>query len=235
MIWRSPFISLNMLAQAVEDRKRELWVAPLKGGDLARYESLLPWQAASRPPQDFAIQSVYKAVPSYNSNMAYMRLTIEPIPATSRSASLAKLLPRSQWNRIRRSIYYKAQYRCHVCGRGGRLHCHEVWQYNGRTGYQHLRGFQALCQDCHQDKHIFFVRDHRLMASALRHLAAVNKLTLTEAQQQLAAARRRQIALNQLPWIVNYGPYNWQVPPQQRTMTSGRPMQNSTDNDVPHR
>lgn len=136
----------------------------------------------------------------------------DPIPKTSRSATLAKLLSPGQWNRIRHSIYYKAHYRCQSCGRRGRLHCHEVWQYNQQTGYQHLRGFQALCQDCHQAKHIFFVRSPRRKANLLRHLALVNKLTPAEAQEQLAVAQRRQIALNQSYWIVNYGPYNWAVP-----------------------
>ena len=155
---------------------------------------------------------IYKAVPPYNSNMAYLRLTIDAIPRASRLATLAKLLPLGQWNRIRHSIYHKANYRCHVCGRGGRLHCHEVWQFNCRTGYQHLRGFQALCEDCHQAKHIFFVRNPRRKAGLMRHLAAVNKLTLLEARQQLAAARKRQAALDHLHWVVNYGPYNWRVP-----------------------
>lgn len=31
--------------------------------------------------------------------------------------------------------------------RQGRMHCHEIWQFNEQTGYQWLRGFQALCCD----------------------------------------------------------------------------------------
>ncbi|MBN2137565.1 MAG: hypothetical protein JW720_07155 [Sedimentisphaerales bacterium] len=145
--------------------------------------------------------------------MAYLRLTIDPIPRASRLATLAKLLPRDQWNRIRHSIYYKAYYRCHVCARRGRLHCHEVWQFNHRTGYQHLRGFQALCHDCHQAKHILFVHDPRRRASLLRHLCMVNRLTPIQVEEQLIAAHSRQAVLDQVPWVVNYGPYNWRVPP----------------------
>jgi endonuclease III len=144
--------------------------------------------------------------------MAYLRLQIEPIPMASRLATLAKLLPRGQWNRIRHSIYRKARYRCHVCGRASRLHCHEVWQFNHRTGYQHLRGFQALCQDCHEFKHIFFVRDSQRRARLLRHFAVVNKLTPIQVEQQMIAAREHQAALNQTRWLVNYGPYNWRTP-----------------------
>lgn len=111
------------------------------------------------------------------------------------------------------------------------LHCHEVWQYNHRTCCQHLRGFQALCQDCHQAKHIFFVRSPRRKANLLRHLALVNKLTPAEARQQLAAAQKRQIALDQLHWVVNYGPYNWRAP-QQGPSGNDRPTQDSTDNNA---
>jgi hypothetical protein len=143
--------------------------------------------------------------------MTYLRLMIEPIPSASRLASLAKLLPRGQWNRIRHLIYCKAHYRCHVCARKGRLHCHEVWQFNHRTGYQHLRGFQALCQDCHQVKHIFFVHDAQRRASLLRHLGVVNRLTPIQVEEQIIAARSRQATLDGLHWIVNYGPYNWHV------------------------
>jgi len=160
-----------------------------------------------------SIVQVYKAVPPYNSSMTYLRLTIEPIPTASRLATLAQLLPCRQWNQLRRSVYSRAHYLCQICGRQGRLYCHEVWQFNEGTGYQHLRGFQALCQDCHQAKHIFFVRDRRRRANLLKHLAIVNKLTPAEARQQLAAARRRQAALNQLHWVLNYGPYNWLVSP----------------------
>jgi hypothetical protein len=43
-------------------------------------------------------------------------------------------------------------------------------------------------------------------------LAIVNRLTPLQVQEQLIAARKRQAALDQMPWVVNYGPYNWRVP-----------------------
>ena len=145
--------------------------------------------------------------------MSCLRLGIEPIPASSRLASLAKLLPRARWNRIRRGVYRRAGYRCRICGRQKRLHCHEVWQYNPQTGYQWLRGFQALCGDCHNVKHILFARDHRKQAKLLRHFATVNRLTSQQAEGYLKAAQRLQQMLNQREWIVNFGNYNWRMPP----------------------
>lgn len=145
--------------------------------------------------------------------MANLRLSIEPTPVSSRLASLAKLLPTSQWNRIRRSIYRCAGYRCRICGRSRRLDCHEVWQYNERTGYQLLRGFRALCRDCHNVKHILFVHDHWKRAKLLQHFVTVNRLTCQQAEDYLKAAHRLQQMLNQKDWIVNFGDYNWRMPP----------------------
>ncbi len=144
--------------------------------------------------------------------MTYLRLSIEPIPASSQLASLAKLLPRSRWNRIRRAAYYRAGYRCQVCSKEGRLHCHEVWQYNQQTGYQWFHGFQALCGDCHNVKHILFARDYWNRAKLLRHFITVNRLTSQQAEEYLKATHRLQQRLNQRDWIVNFGSYNWQMP-----------------------
>jgi len=63
--------------------------------------------------------------------MSYLRLTIEPIPAGSRLASLAKLLPSGQWSRIRHEVYRKAGFRCQICGDEGRRQ--EGIGFSGRT------------------------------------------------------------------------------------------------------
>jgi hypothetical protein len=141
--------------------------------------------------------------------MALLRLTIEPIPANSR---LASLLPRDQWDRLRRSIYWQARYRCQVCGRKAKLHCHEVWGYNNQTGVQWLRGFSALCPDCHAVKHIHFVRETALRHRLLGHFAAVNQISRAEAIAFLHAAAKRRHQLNQRHWVVNYGEYNLLMP-----------------------
>lgn len=145
--------------------------------------------------------------------MTHLRLSIEPIPAGSRLASLARLMPAGRWHRIRRTVYRHASYRCRICGRQGRLRCHELWQYNQETGYQWLRGFQALCRDCHDVKHILFARNSRQRARLLRHFMTVNGASYRQAEGCLKAARRRQHRLNQRDWIVNYGDYNWRMPP----------------------
>jgi len=144
--------------------------------------------------------------------MTHLHLTIEPIAAGSRLASLAKLLPRRQWDRLRRAAYRHAGYRCQACGGPGRLHCHEVWQYNDRTGYQWLRGFQALCARCHAVKHLAFIRDPLPRRKLLQHFMAVNRLSQQEARRHLDLAWQRHRRLNRRTWIVSFGRYNFDVP-----------------------
>lgn len=150
--------------------------------------------------------------PAIHYNMTYLRLTIDPIPASSRLASLANLMPRDQWNCLRRYVYHKAHYRCQICGREGRLYCHESWQYNSETNYQFLRGFEALCENCHNVRHLFFVRDSQHRARLFRHFLAVNHLTNEQGVQHLVDAYRQQQEFNKRKWIVNYGQYNFSVP-----------------------
>jgi hypothetical protein len=143
---------------------------------------------------------------------ACLRLSIEPIPEGSWLASLANLLPPWQWDRVRRSVYQRAGYRCQLCGREGMLHCHEVWQYNEETGIQWLRGFAALCRDCHDVKHILFNRDAARHKELMRHFIAVSRITREEAEAYVEAARQQQQKYDQRHWAINFGEYNCWMP-----------------------
>lgn len=155
---------------------------------------------------------IYK-LPSYIFlSMTYLRLTIQPIPADSRRASLANLMPHDQWDRLRRSVYSKARHRCQICGREGRMYAHEKWYFNEETGVQYLMGVEALCQDCHDVKHLFFIRNSPRRAILLRHFLAVNHVTRERGIQYLVDVYRRQQKLDRTNWIVNYGEFNWQIP-----------------------
>jgi len=143
--------------------------------------------------------------------MARRPLTIQPIPTASRFASLANLLPRPQWDRLRRAVYRRAGHRCQACGRHTVLHCHEVWRFNPRTRYQHLGGFQALCPTCHGATHITQTRGRRRHA-LLRHYVATNGLQPNAGPAALKDAIRRQQWLDRFSWTIIYGHYNLRTP-----------------------
>lgn len=73
-------------------------------------------------------------------------------------------------------------------------------------------GFEALCEDCHGVKHIIYVHDNSKRARLLEHFITVNRLSREQAEEYLLATRRWQKRINQKPWVINYGQYNWQVP-----------------------
>ncbi|MFI5271986.1 MAG: HNH endonuclease [Ktedonobacterales bacterium] len=87
-----------------------------------------------------------------------LRLTIELVPATSWGANVRDMLPREAWDRLRRQVYAASQHHCAICGAAGRLHCHELWDYDDARHIQSLRGLVALCALCHAVKHIGHTR-----------------------------------------------------------------------------
>ncbi len=138
--------------------------------------------------------------------MSHLKLIIEPIPASSRRLTLARLLRPHSWNRLRRLVYRRAAYRCQICGRSDQLHCHEVWAYQIATGRQWLRALQVLCRDCHHTKHLLFCKDSRQRDLRLQHFMAVNNVGYQQARKHMSLARTRQRLLNQRRWVVTLAP-----------------------------
>jgi len=83
-----------------------------------------------------------------------LKLTIEFIPEKTWGKSLAQLLPKKQWDYIRKLVYKRERYSCQVCqATNCEVHCHEQWTYNDRKHLQILTGLICLCVDCHNIKH----------------------------------------------------------------------------------
>jgi len=144
--------------------------------------------------------------------MAHLKLTVEPVPPTSAYASLANLLPRELWDRLRREAYRRAGYCCQICRKRARLHCHEVWCFNDRAECQTLLGFEALCEDCHRVKHIFPIRNREEYIRSLRHLVEVNGFSAEELTRYMQAAFQRYVARSKIAWKVTFGSYAFLMP-----------------------
>ena len=82
-----------------------------------------------------------------------MKLRIELVPKTCWYQSLYRILPKAQWNKIRKETVAKAGNVCEICGASGKLYCHEIWEYDDKRGIQRLRGFEAVCSLCNLVKH----------------------------------------------------------------------------------
>ena len=98
-------------------------------------------------------------------------------------------LPQEEWDRLRYSMYKKANYLCEICsGRGDRhpVECHEVWEYDESDYTQRLTGLVCLCPDCHSVKHFGFASLNGKRDEAFNHLKTVNKWTDEEANEYLS-------------------------------------------------
>lgn len=81
------------------------------------------------------------------------RLTLEHAPPLPWGSSVRYLFERERWDRLRRFCYRYYHYRCQVCGKGGKMYCDAVWEFDERCGIVHLRGFTVLCRYCHYCRH----------------------------------------------------------------------------------
>lgn len=72
---------------------------------------------------------------------------------------LRKKISKTEWGKIRKQGYADANHKCAICGADGKLNCYEIWEYNDETYIQKLKGFIALCNDCHMIEHIWICRD----------------------------------------------------------------------------
>lgn len=83
-----------------------------------------------------------------------MKLPLDLVPESSWGENLRNKLGRSKWDKLRKSVLADQGNRCAICSSTVKLQCHEVWEFNDRSGTQHLRGFQATCSMCHLASHI---------------------------------------------------------------------------------
>ena len=141
-----------------------------------------------------------------------MRLKIELVPSTSWYDNLRKQISKTEWDKIRKQSYADANHKCAICGAEGRLNCHEIWEYDDNTYDQSLKGFIALCNDCHMIKHIGFAGIQASkglldMDKLIEHFMKVNSCDREtfEKHKDDAFAQWRERSTHD--WQVNLGSY----------------------------
>jgi hypothetical protein len=99
---------------------------------------------------------------------------------------------------------------CAICGAGGRLNCHEVWDYDDMRHVQKLMGFQAVCTLCHHMAH--FGKAQLLAAqgridldAVIRHFLEVNRVGHDVFESHKAAAFRTWRERSLHPWETDLG------------------------------
>jgi len=155
-----------------------------------------------------------------------MKLFIELVPSTCWYINLRKELTQTEWDKIRKEVYARAGYQCEICGAKGRLSCHEIWEYNDKTNTQKLKGFQALCDNCHNIKHMGFVNvqisegkwPESRREELAQHFMQVNNVTRDEFENHVTTAFEEWGQRSQKEWTTDLG--NFKRDKQQKTLDS---------------
>lgn len=115
-------------------------------------------------------------------------------------------MPKSAWEKLKRSHFKATNYRCEICGGYGPDHpveLHEVWQYEPFSLIQRLTGLVVLCPACHEVKHIGLAMVKGTYARAIRHLAKVNGWSENDAQEYTQVALELWAARSQKEWTLD--------------------------------
>jgi hypothetical protein len=118
-----------------------------------------------------------------------MKLTIELVPLTCWHVNVRSSVGRKEWDRLKKEVYAKANYKCEVCGRQGSnwpVEAHEIFEYDESKYTQKLTRLIALCPDCHSVKHLGRSIACGNSDRATQHLARVNDWTKEEAEKYIA-------------------------------------------------
>jgi len=141
-----------------------------------------------------------------------LKLRIELVPSTSWYNNLRKVLPKSDWDKIRKKAYAKYEYRCGICGAKGRFNCHEVWEYDDKKHIQKFLGFIVLCGMCHHVKHIglagILTSEGKLdYETVVEHFMKVNNCDEKTFKEHKESAFDEWRKRSQHEWHVDLGEY----------------------------
>jgi len=147
-------------------------------------------------------------------------LEVELVSKHSWGKSLAQLLPKVLWDRLRRLIYRRYNWTCQICSTYGvEVHCHEVWTYDDRRKIQILKDLACLCKECHNIKHwgrtIFLRHEGKIPQSYIdqlrKHFCTVNGCTEQDMidhivevgdKNQMRSRYRYKIDFSRVPQII---------------------------------
>jgi hypothetical protein len=144
-----------------------------------------------------------------------MNLVIELVPRPLWGRSLAQLMPRYRWQKLRAEILKRDGERCSVCASETKpLICDEVWDYEDAGRVAHLRRLRIICRMCSFVKHFghagTLAQDGRLdLEAVIEHFCRVNACDRAAFEQHRDAAGDVWLerSRRQQDWTVDFGEY----------------------------
>ena len=127
------------------------------------------------------------------------KLKIELVPEACWYANLRSILKPSQWDKVRRDAYARANGRCMCCGRlAKRLEAHERWSYDEKRALQKLETVVALCHNCHEVAHISRTQLVGRGVEAMEWFMKVNKCSQMDFHAALQKANEEHFRRNRI-------------------------------------
>jgi len=142
-----------------------------------------------------------------------MKLNIELVPSTQWYNNIRKVLPRKEWDKLRRQVYRDYNHTCGICGsKNSRINCHEIWVYDDSKRIQKLDGFIALCNDCHMIKHIGLAgilanKGQLDYVKLVEHFLEVNSCEKEDFDNHKNEAFKQWRIRSAKEWTIDFGEY----------------------------
>lgn len=143
---------------------------------------------------------------------ARLKLEVDPVPSTSWGVSLYRKMPRSQWDKLRKQVHERNGSKCQTCGSPQKLHCHELWEFDDKSGVQKLTGLGTICNMCHHVAH--FPRSMQLadagqldIKAVIAHFLKVNNCDMETLSKHLDEAQAVWVQRSKRKWRVDFGEF----------------------------
>lgn len=139
-----------------------------------------------------------------------LKLTVELVPSSAWYNNLRKILKPKMWESLRKNVYKKFKYKCAICMSEGRLHAHEVWQYDDQSHLQSLVDIIALCTKCHAVKHIGYAgiqaSEGKLnYENLVKHFMKINNCDRQIFEKHINKASKKFEERSRYDWQLNLG------------------------------
>lgn len=140
-----------------------------------------------------------------------MKLSVELVPQSSWGNNLRSEanLSKSEWDKLRKASYKKANYRCEICrGQGAKwpVECHEIWHYDDENNVQTLKGLISLCPTCHKAKHLgrtLSVEPQEIKDEVLIQMMDLNKFTEQELEEYIISVFEKWQERSSKKWTLD--------------------------------
>src|ERR1019366_969415 len=133
------------------------------------------------------------------------------IPQTSWGSSLANLLTKGCWDKLRERTFGLTGFRCEICGSNRNLECHELWEYHEPLpdGAKHACGVQrlirliGLCSACHETHHLGLAQMRGRFEFVRERVTAYNRWSEKEFDQYFEFLIDRYERRSNCAWVLD--------------------------------